>query len=208
MRSGERKNLYLVGMPGAGKSTVGKVLARQLGLPFVDADQEMLKQTGVAIATIFELEGETGFRHRETLLIDQLCRREGILLATGGGAVLTGQNRQILGQTGIVIYLHASLDHLWQRTRHDSRRPLLQADNPRDILKALLDFRDPLYRQTADVIVESGRQSANKLAHEIIDELTRRQLWMPPTEVSGQHTEPAAQATRASDDSDPLATRT
>lgn len=111
----------------------------------------------------------------------ELCRREGILLATGGGAVLREENRRALRQTGVVVYLHASLDHLWQRTRHDSRRPLLQADNPREILKALLETRDPLYRQTANVVVETGRQSASKLVHDIAEELARRQLW-PPAE--------------------------
>lgn len=182
MRASEHRNLYLVGMPGAGKSTVGKALARQLELPFFDADHEMLEHTGVAIATIFELEGEAGFRLREAQLIGELCHREGILLATGGGAVLREDNRLALRRTGIVVYLHASLDHLWQRTRHDSRRPLLRADNPREILKALLDTRDPLYRQTADVVVETGRQSVSKLVHEIADELSRRQLW-PPSAV-------------------------
>lgn len=191
MPPSEKHNLYLVGMPGSGKSTIGKALARKLKLPFIDADQEMLQHTGVAIATIFELEGEAGFRVREAQLIGELCRREGILLATGGGAVLQEENRVALRQTGIVIYLHASLDHLWQRTRHDSRRPLLQADNPREILQALLETRDPLYRQTADVVVETGRQSASKLVHDIADELARRQLWPraePAPEVSANST--------------------
>ena len=192
MRPSDKRNLYLVGMPGAGKSTIGKALARQLELPFIDADHEMLAHTGVAIATIFELEGEAGFRLREAQLIGELCQREGILLATGGGAILTDDNRVALRKTGIVVYLHASLDQLWQRTRHDSRRPLLQADNPREILKTLLDTRDPLYRQTADVVVETGRQSASKLVHEIADELSRRQLWPPLPEV------PATSTTRAS----------
>ena len=179
MPASEKQNLYLVGMPGAGKSTIGKTLARQLALPFIDADHEMLKHTGVAIATIFELEGEAGFRLREAQLIGELCRRAGILLATGGGAVLREDNREALRRTGIVVYLHAGLDLLWQRTRHDSRRPLLQADNPRETLKTLLDTRDPLYRLTADVVVETGRQSVGKLVREIADELTRRQLWPP-----------------------------
>ncbi len=177
--SSAKRNLYLVGMPGAGKSTIGKALARALGLPFVDADQELVEHTGVAIATIFELEGETGFRLREAQLIEELCGREGILLATGGGAVLREDNRATLSRTGVVIYLNASLDHLWQRTRRDSRRPLLQADNPRGILKTLLDTRDPLYRECADLIVETGRQSVGKLVREIGDELARRQLWLP-----------------------------
>ena len=180
-----KRNLYLVGMPGAGKSTIGKALARHLELPFIDADQEIVEHTGVSIATIFELEGEAGFRLREAQLIDELCRREGILLATGGGAVLREDNRVALSHSGIVIYLHASLDHLWQRTKHDSRRPLLQADNPRGILKALLDTRDPFYRQCADLVVETGRQSVGKLVREIYDELSRQQLW-PPAAVADE----------------------
>lgn len=172
-----KRNLYLVGMPGAGKTTIGKALARHLDLPFVDADQEIVAHTGVTIATIFELEGESGFRSRESQIIAELSAREGVLLATGGGAVLRPDNREVLKRTGVVVYLHASLDHLWQRTRHDSRRPLLQADNPRAVLKGLLDVRDPLYRETADLVVETGRQSANRLVREIVDSLTRKQLW-------------------------------
>ena len=174
-----KRNFYLVGMPGAGKSTIGKALARQLGLAFVDADHEIFEQTGVSIATIFELEGEAGFRLRETQLINELCQREGILLATGGGTILRAENREALRRTGLVVYLCASLDHLWQRTRHDSRRPLLQADNPREVLKLLLNTRDSLYRATADLTVDTGRQSVRKLVLEITDELTRRHLWPP-----------------------------
>ena len=179
-----KRNLYLVGMPGAGKTTIGKALARHLDLPFVDADQEIVSHTGVAIATIFELEGESGFRLRESQMIAELCARDGVLLATGGGAVLRPDNRDALKRTGVVVYLHASLDHLWQRTRHDSRRPLLRADNPRAVLKGLLDVRDPLYRETADLVVETGRQSANRLVREIVDALTRKQLWPPPPDSS------------------------
>lgn len=180
-----KRNLYLVGMPGAGKSTIGKSLARQLELAFVDADQELVEHTGVTIATIFELEGEAGFRLREAQLIAQLCHRDAILLATGGGAVLQEDNRLALSQSGVVIYLHANLDHLWQRTKHDSRRPLLQADNPRGVLKALLEARDPLYRQCADLVVETGRQSVASLVREIGDELARRQLWPPAASATG-----------------------
>lgn len=178
-----KRNLYLVGMPGAGKSTIGKALARELRLPFVDADQEMVEHTGVAIATIFELEGEAGFRLREAQLIGELSQRDSILLATGGGVILRKDNRDALRQTGVVIYLHASLDHLWQRTKHDSRRPLLQTDNPRASLKSLLESRDPLYRETADLVVETGRQSVGRLVREIHDELLRRGLW-PATRQS------------------------
>ncbi len=172
-----KRNLHLVGMPGAGKSTVGKVLARHLHLAFIDADHALVEHTGVSIATIFEVEGEAGFRQRESILIAELCQREGLLLATGGGAILREENRDALRQSGVVIYLHASLDHLWQRTRHDSRRPLLQTGNPRGALRSLLEIRDPLYRQTADLVAETGRQSVNKLVSEIELELSRRQLW-------------------------------
>ncbi len=181
---GKKLNLYLVGMPGAGKSTVGKALARKFDLPFIDADHEIFKHTGVAIRTIFELEGEAGFRQRESQIIRELSARQGILLATGGGAILKVENRDRLKQTGTVVYLHASLEHLWQRTRHDRRRPLLQSGNPREVLKGLLDSRDALYRQTADVIIETGRQSVATLVNELAGELTRRQLW-PPTCDSG-----------------------
>lgn len=174
-----KRNVHLVGMPGAGKSTVGKALARQLALSFIDADHELVEHTGVSISTIFEVEGEAGFRQRESQLIAELCTRNGLLLATGGGAVLREENRTALRQSGVVIYLHAGLDHLWQRTRHDSRRPLLQTDNPRAALRSLLEVRDPLYRQTADLIVETGRQSVNKLVSEIMLALTRQHLWPP-----------------------------
>lgn len=179
--TGSRQNIHLVGMPGAGKSTVGKALAQQLGLTFVDADQALVEHTGAPISTIFELEGEAGFRQREAQIITQLCQRDGILLATGGGAVLLEENRRRLAATGVVIYLHASLDHLWHRTRHDSRRPLLQADNPRDVLKALLETRDPLYRQVANLVVETGRQSIGKLVRQIVEDLSRLNLWPPVT---------------------------
>lgn len=178
-----KRNLYLVGMPGAGKSSVGKMLARNLELPFIDADQEMVVHTGVAITTIFELEGESGFRQREAHLISELCVRTGILLATGGGVVLKQENRDALQGTGVVIYLHASLDHLCQRTRHDLRRPLLQSEKPREVLKALLEIREPLYRKTADLVVETGRQSVGRLCREISDKLAARQLWPPLPEM-------------------------
>ena len=181
--SGHKRNLYLVGMPGAGKSTIGKALARKLILPFVDADHEMLSHTGVPISTIFELEGEAGFRTREMQLIHELCERDGILLATGGGAILKEENRDALRRSGVVIYLHASLENLWQRTRHDHRRPLLNTGSPREALKSLLDARDALYRRTADIVVETGRQSVARLVNELADELARRHLW-PPGQLS------------------------
>lgn len=177
--SSAKQNIHLVGMPGAGKSTVGKALARALALTFVDADQELIAHTGVPIATIFEVEGEAGFRDRETQILGELCQRQGMLLATGGGVVLREENRRLLKTSGAVIFLNASLDHLWQRTRNDSRRPLLQTDRPRDALRSLLDVRTPLYREVADLVVETGRQSVGRLVQQIIEELHQGKLWPP-----------------------------
>lgn len=189
--SSHKPNIHLVGMPGAGKSTIGKALARHLGLQFVDADHEIVRQTGVPIATIFEVEGEAGFRAREAQLIAELCHGTGMLLATGGGAILREENRTALRSSGVVVYLHASLDHLWHRTRHDTRRPLLSTDNPRQVLKSLLEIREPLYRATADLVMETGRQSIGKLVGQLAGELVRAELWPA---ASSRATPPGARA--------------
>lgn len=167
-------------MPGSGKSTIGRSLAKTLQLTFVDADHALTARTGVAIATIFELEGETGFRQRETSLIAELCASENTLVATGGGAVLSPVNRQLLHQTGVVIYLKAKLEDLWTRTKNDSKRPLLRAENPRAALSSLLDIREPLYAEIADLVVETaGYPKVSKLAHDISDRLVQNNLWKP-----------------------------
>lgn len=164
-------NLILVGMMGSGKTTMGRVLARQLGKAFVDSDEEITKRTGVTIAHIFDVEGEQGFRLRETAAIRDLVEHDNIVLATGGGAVLEEQNRALLQQNGIVIYLKASVHDLWQRTRHDRNRPLLQIGNPYAMLNKLFQHRDPLYRQVADIIAQSGKQSVHGLMLQLVDEI-------------------------------------
>ena len=162
----------MVGMMGSGKTTIGRALARYLGKDFVDSDEEIQKRTGVTIPHIFDVEGETGFRQRESAAICDLVRCDNdLVLATGGGAVLADQNRELLQQNGIVIYLKASVHDLWQRTRHDRNRPLLQTDDPHAKLTELFQQRDPLYRQVADIVIQSGKQSAHALMLHLVDEV-------------------------------------
>jgi shikimate kinase len=148
-------SLFLTGPMGAGKSTIGRQLAKQLGLPFHDSDHEIEARTGVDIPLIFELEGETGFRKREVTVIDELTRLPNIVLATGGGAVLDPANREHLKTRGRVIYLHTSVNHQLKRTRKDRNRPLLQTGNPRKKLEELMAVRDPLYREIAGIIIDT-----------------------------------------------------
>ncbi len=189
----ELENIHLVGMPGSGKSSVGRGLARRLGLNFADADDEIVARTGVSIATIFELEGEAGFRAREAQVLAELCARSGQVIATGGGAILCADNREVLRRRGVVVYLHASLEHLRQRTHRDTRRPLLQAGNPAVVLASLLEKREPLYRGLADIVVETGRQSVGKLALEIIAALAHAKLWPGETRAPALPEQPESQ---------------
>ncbi len=156
-------NIILIGMMGAGKTTAGKLLAKQLGKTFIDSDEEIQKRTGVTIPHIFDVEGEAGFRQRESSVILDLLKQDGLVLATGGGAVLNPQNRIALKQNGVVVYLKSSVHDLWQRTRHDHSRPLLQTADPRAKLQELLDLRDPLYAETADIVIPTGKQSVQIL---------------------------------------------
>ncbi len=162
-------SFFLVGPMGAGKSTIGRKLARALDLRFIDSDREIEARTGVDIPLVFELEGESGFRKREQEVIDELSGTPGIVLATGGGAVLDPQNRKHLASRGTVIYLQTSVDQQLQRTAHDRNRPLLQTDNPREKLEQLLAERDPLYREVADFIIETDgckvRDVVQKITH-------------------------------------------
>lgn len=165
-------NFFLVGLMGAGKTTIGRALAKLAEKEFVDADHEVEARTGVRIPTIFDIEGEAGFRARESEVIHELSCRTNIVLATGGGAVLDPRNRACLKQHGYVIYLCASAEELYQRTRHDRNRPLLQTADPKGRLEALYRERDPLYREVADMIVETSRQSVVHLAQQIVRELS------------------------------------
>ena len=168
-------NIFLVGMPGAGKTTVGRTLAKRLNMTFLDSDKELTTRTGVSIAMIFEIEGEAGFRARESTLLTELVLRDGLVLATGGGTVLLEHNRRLLKAHATVIYLHATLDALWQRTRHDHSRPLLQTDNPRATLESLLQARDPLYRDVAHLTIATGTQSVTRLCADILKRLAAQQ---------------------------------
>ncbi len=158
-------------MMGAGKTTVGRALARRLGRSFVDSDQEIESKTGVRISVIFEIEGEAGFRRRETEVLDRLTAMSQLVLATGGGAVLEPRNRTLLHGRGCVVYLHGQPKDLWLRTRHDRNRPLLQAADPRARLEQMYVERDPLYREVADLVVDTGRQSAGVLVGALLPRL-------------------------------------
>jgi len=166
-------SIFLVGMMGAGKTSVGRVLAKRLQKSFYDSDQVIEDRTGVKIPVIFEIEGEAGFRVRESTVIDELTELRDIVLATGGGSVLIETNREKLRTRGTVVYLRATVRDLLNRTRHDKNRPLLQAADPRARLTELHEKRDPLYREVAHLIVDTGNQSltslVNRLCHLLLE---------------------------------------
>ena len=162
--------LFLIGMMGAGKSTVGKLLARRCGFEFIDCDRELEARSGVSIATIFELEGEDGFRRREAALIDELTQRSRTVLATGGGAVLGEENRRCLHERGLVIYLRASAEEIVRRTQKDRARPLLQTSDRRGRITELLAEREVLYEQIAHITVQSNAGNPNRLAARILQD--------------------------------------
>jgi len=158
---------------GAGKTTIGRLIAKQLGMVFYDSDSEIERKTGVKIPLIFELEGEPGFRKRETAVIEELSQLSNIVLATGGGAVLMPENRALLKNNGKVIYLRANVHDLWLRTRNDKTRPLLQGGNAKQKLEQLYLERDPIYTALADCIVDTGPQSAIDITNYIEHKLQK-----------------------------------
>jgi shikimate kinase len=164
-------NLFLIGPMGAGKTTIGKALARELGLEFRDSDKEIEARTGADIPLIFELEGEKGFRAREHAMIDELSQLDGIVLATGGGAVLDADNRANLAARGRVVYLHTTVEQQLKRTARDRHRPLLHTDDPRARLTELLEQREPLYREIADLVIKTDGRSVVAVVKEILKKL-------------------------------------
>lgn len=164
-------NVYLVGPMGAGKTTIGRLLAQQIGLEFLDSDHEIEAATGVDIPTIFEYEGEDGFRQREERTIDELTQRRGLLLATGGGVVKNPNNRNHLSARGAVIYLKVSVAEQLRRTKHDRNRPLLQTENPKAILEKMAGERSPLYEEIADYVFDTDNKTAKQVVNEILTAL-------------------------------------
>ena len=165
-------NIFLIGLMGTGKTTVGRQLARKLKMDFYDSDRVIEERTGADIPLIFEKEGEAGFRKREAAVIDELTQKRNIILATGGGAVLNPENRNHLTNRGTVFYLKSSLETLIERTSKDKNRPLLQAEEPAEvILQRLLDQRGPLYEETADYIIETANNSIHSVIQAIIKHL-------------------------------------
>lgn len=165
------QNIFLVGPMGAGKSTIGNQLAKGLNKSFLDCDRELEERTGASISLIFELEGEEGFRKRERELLVELSEADGIILATGGGVVLEADNRARLRSRGFVIYLNAPIDLLVARTSRDRSRPLLQDTDPRVKFETLMEERDPLYRQVADLVIKTNQRTTKYVVREIIRKL-------------------------------------
>lgn len=167
----ERKNIFLIGPMGAGKSTIGRQLAQQLNLSFFDSDQEIETRTGASISWVFDVEGEVGFRNREERIINELTQKTGIVLATGGGSILSGVIRDYLANRGLVIYLKTTIDKQLIRTKRDKRRPLLKLSKQTDIKELLISLanqRNPLYEEIADIIVSTDEHSARLVVNKIL----------------------------------------
>ncbi len=165
------KKIVFIGPMGAGKTTIGKQVANQLRCDFYDSDRVIEERTGVTIPLIFELEGEEGFRRRETEVIEELCKNKNIVLATGGGAVLQKENRVILKKNSLVIFLNASLEQLFERTSKDKNRPLLQSTNPKQKLKDILEERLSIYKDMADIVLKTDNQSVHHTVHDLLEKI-------------------------------------
>jgi shikimate kinase len=172
------RSLFLVGPMGAGKTTIGRQLATELSVPFLDTDREIESRCGADIPWIFDVEGEAGFRARETAMLDELSQLSGIVLATGGGIVMAPQNRVFL-RRGFVVYLHATVEQQVERTARDRKRPLLQNEDPEAVLRRLFALRDPLYREVADVIIDTNHRNPRAVCREILAALPADSLPQP-----------------------------
>lgn len=161
-------NIFLIGPMGAGKSTIGRLVAKLIGVGFHDTDKEIEKKTGVSIPMIFEYEGESGFRRREADVIDELVKTNGVVLATGGGSILLAENQSALKAHGFIVYLHCSIDKQLERTFKDTNRPLLNTEDPKKRLEELFAVREPLYRSLADLIIDTGQHSSKSAARLIV----------------------------------------
>jgi len=165
------RNVFLIGPMGAGKSTIGRLLAKELKYPFKDSDREIEERTGADIPWIFDVEGEEGFRQREEAMIAELVHEDGIVLATGGGVVMRPANRAALKAGGLVVYLRTSVEQQLQRTANDRQRPLLQTADPEAVLRDLMARRDPLYREIADLIIETDQRGPKVVVNAILARL-------------------------------------
>lgn len=172
-------NIFLIGLMGSGKTTIGQMLAKRLGLPFVDSDYELERRTGVSVATIFEIEGEAAFRAREAAMIDELTQRDGVVLGTGGGAILSSASRLALHERGITFYLHSTPETSYERVRRNRDRPLLMVNDPLARLRQLYEIRHPLYRETAHHVVESYRDRPSAVVSEIVATLGKHETDTP-----------------------------
>ena len=165
----EKRNIFLIGPMGAGKSTIGRQFAQMLGMEFMDSDSVIEERAGADIDWIFDVEGEAGFRKREERIINELTQGQGVVLSTGGGSILSKDNRNVLSARGIVIYLETTIDKQFERTQRDKKRPLLQNDDPRKTLEELAKIRNPLYEEIADITLQTDDQAAKLVATNIIE---------------------------------------
>jgi shikimate kinase len=167
-----KTQVVLVGPMGAGKTTIGKMLAKALKFEFYDSDREIVEKSGADIPWIFDVEGEQGFRYRETLMLKDLCKKDAIVLATGGGAVLKEENREMVSQKGVVVYLKTSVERQYLRTSKDKNRPLLQRDDPKKILFELFEIRNPIYESIADMILITDKMNPKSIVRHIVQHVS------------------------------------